>query len=84
MQVMVYNGALDIICGLPLAEAMLQSLEWAGSAEYFAAPKIQWKVNAADKEVAGYVRLARNLYQVFICLMNITPAPQYSVFTMIE
>ena len=80
---MVYNGALDIICGLPLAEAMLQSLEWAGSAEYLVAPKIQWKVNASDKEVAGYVRQAHNLYQVFLCQMNITPAA-YSIFTIIE
>lgn len=62
---MVYNGALDIICGLPLAETMLQSLEWSGSAEYSVAPKIHWKVHPSDKEVAGYVRQARNLYQVF-------------------
>ena len=64
LQVMLYNGDLDIICGVPLTEAMLQTFEWSDSAQYRVAPKLHWRVDPSDKEIAGYVRHVRNFYQV--------------------
>ncbi len=61
---MLYNGNLDIICGLPLNEAMLQQLDWYGLSEYRTANKFSWKVTPNDSDVAGYVRNVHNFYQV--------------------
>ncbi len=63
---MIYNGNLDIICGLPLEEAVLQELDWLGLPAYKAANKFAWRVEQNDSDVAGYVRTVRNLYQVTV------------------
>ncbi len=63
---MIYNGNLDVVCGVPLEEATLQTLDWDGLPEYRSAQKQIWKVSPNDTEVAGYVRHVRNLYQVVI------------------
>lgn len=65
-RVMIYNGQLDIICGLPLTESYLYKLQWSGAAEYKNASKVIWKVDDADDEVAGYVRYAKNFVQVAV------------------
>ncbi len=74
---MLYNGNLDIICGLPLDEATLRQLEWDGQDEYKAAPRLVWKVSENDTDVAGYVRHARSLYQVAVrSAGHMTPVDQ--------
>ena len=61
---MMYNGNLDIICGLPLEEVVLQQLDWNGLSAYKNANKISWKVCQNDSDVAGYVRNVDHFYQV--------------------
>ena len=68
---MLYNGNLDIICGLPLVEATLQTLDWEGLREYRAAQKLIWRVQPNDTEVAGYIRHVHNLYQVLLFFPHI-------------
>ena len=63
-QVMFYNGALDVICSLSAEEAVLDNMDWDLRDLYEKAPKKIWRVQSADKEVAGYVHHVRNLYQV--------------------
>ncbi|XP_046585302.1 probable serine carboxypeptidase CPVL isoform X4 [Haliotis rubra] len=64
--VLIYNGQLDIIIAVPLTEAWLQTVPWKGLEEYKKAPKLIWKVNPNDTEVAGYVRQVGNFYQVIV------------------
>ena len=66
LQVLMYTGQLDIIVAIPLTEAFLMTVPWDGLPEYKAADRLVWKINPADKEVAGYVRQVRNFYQVGI------------------
>ena len=63
---MIYNGNLDIVCGLPPEEAMLQTLDWNGLPDYRAAQKQVWRVLPNDTDVAGYVRHVQRLYQVAV------------------
>ncbi|XP_046585303.1 probable serine carboxypeptidase CPVL isoform X5 [Haliotis rubra] len=65
-EVLIYNGQLDIIIAVPLTEAWLQTVPWKGLEEYKKAPKLIWKVNPNDTEVAGYVRQVGNFYQVIV------------------
>ena len=62
-QVMVYSGQLDVIIAFPQTEAFLNALEWSGKYIYSTAPRQIWKVN---DDVAGYVRVAKNLIQVMV------------------
>jgi vitellogenic carboxypeptidase-like protein len=76
-RVLVYNGQLDIIIGAPLTETFLPTVQWHGQAAYAAADREVWKVNAADEEVAGYVREVSNLSQVVVRgAGHIAPADQ--------
>ena len=70
-RVMIYNGQLDIICGLPLTEAYLQQLAWKNSEAYKKADRLVWKVTPNDTEVAGYVRIVGNFSQVAVRLGTI-------------
>ena len=63
MQVLLYNGQLDLIVGGPLTESFLQVLKWSGQSEYLKADKKVWKI---DDDVAGYVRAVNSFYQVSI------------------
>ncbi len=38
-QVLLYNGQLDIIVGVPLTESMLQVLQWSGRDAYLKADR---------------------------------------------
>ena len=60
---MVYSGQLDVIIAFPQTEAFLNALEWSGKNIYAMAPRKIWKVN---NDVAGYVRVAKNLTQVMV------------------
>ena len=60
--VLIYNGALDLICGAPLTENYIQLLEWEGNAAWNAAPKALWHDTAyPGGAIAGYARAASNL-----------------------
>lgn len=63
---MMYTGQLDIIVAIPLTEAFLQTVPWSGLKEYQNADRKVWKVNDADREVAGYVRQVGNFSQVSV------------------
>ena len=64
LQVMIYNGQLDIIIAVPLTEAWLQTVQWKGLPDYKNANRMVWKINPSDIEVAGWVRQVGNFYQV--------------------
>ena len=58
-RVMIYNGALDIICGAPLTERYVALLEWPGAAALYATPRAVWPdAELNDGTVAGFVRAA--------------------------
>ena len=61
---MLYTGQLDVIVALPLTEAMLQTVPWAGLDQYQHTKRSVWRVQPGDTEVAGYVRNVKNFYQV--------------------
>ncbi|XP_055334686.1 probable serine carboxypeptidase CPVL [Paramacrobiotus metropolitanus] len=65
-KVLIYNGQLDIICGLPLTENYINQMDWSGADAYKTAKKIIWKVDDTDKEVAGYVRQVNKFFQVAV------------------
>ena len=65
---MLYSGQLDIIVAAPLTEAMLQTVPWKYLPEYKTTKKLVWKVSPSDTEVAGYVRVTKQFYQVQILL----------------
>lgn len=52
-KVMLYNGQLDIICAPVLTQNFLSKLNWKGVNSYLDAPKIIWKVDQDDLEIAG-------------------------------
>ena len=68
---MIYNGQLDMICGVSSEEAVLQVLDWYGLSEYLNANKFSWKVSPNDTEVAGYVRNVDNFYQVILQFQSV-------------
>ena len=63
MQVLIYNGQLDVIIPYAQTENFLNALEWSGKYIYAMAPREIWKV---QDDVAGYVRKAKNLTQVMV------------------
>ncbi|KAL5006260.1 hypothetical protein ScPMuIL_015066 [Solemya velum] len=63
---LLYSGQLDIIVAAPLTEAFLMTVQWSGQGKYKQAPKLIWKVNETDTEVAGYVRQVNSFYQVIV------------------
>lgn len=63
---MTYNGQLDILDAYPLTVEYLEQLDWSGAQEYKNSTRHIWKVKSNDDEVAGYVRLVRNLVEVLV------------------
>jgi hypothetical protein len=53
IQVLIYNGQLDIILGPALSEKFIKTIIWSGSEEYRRVERKIWKVNS---KLAGYVR----------------------------
>ena len=89
LQVMIYNGQLDIIIAVPLTEAWLQTVQWKGLPEYKNASRFVWKINPSDTEVAGWVRQVQNFYQVsaetltrFLCIIAMGPPKGVREFLM--
>ncbi|XP_064401479.1 probable serine carboxypeptidase CPVL [Halichondria panicea] len=62
-KVLLYNGQLDIIVGVPLTESMLQVLQWSGRDAYLKADRQVWKIG---DDVAGYVRTVNKFMQVVV------------------
>lgn len=58
VKVMIYSGQLDIICATPMTNTLIDSLKWKGAEKYANAPRIIWKVDPDDDEVAGYIKQA--------------------------
>ncbi len=69
MQVLLYNGNVDLICPLVATEGTLATLQWNSLPLYRSASKQSWKVNSTDSDVAGYVRQVENLIQVGIDIL---------------
>ncbi|XP_048749568.2 probable serine carboxypeptidase CPVL isoform X2 [Ostrea edulis] len=65
-KVMFYNGQLDIIIPVPMTEYFLLSVDWSGKDLYRTTDRLIWRVNPDDKEVAGYVRIVKNFFQVIV------------------
>eukprot|EP01121_Diplochlamys_sp_Union-15-3_P003123 TRINITY_DN1296_c0_g1_i1.p1 TRINITY_DN1296_c0_g1~~TRINITY_DN1296_c0_g1_i1.p1 ORF type:complete len:482 (-),score=105.44 TRINITY_DN1296_c0_g1_i1:24-1397(-) len=65
-KVLLYNGQNDVILSAPVAEAYMLQLNWTGSDEYRAAPKLVWKVDKNDMFPAGYAREVKNFRQVVV------------------
>lgn len=65
-KVMFYNGQLDIIIPVPMTEAFLLTVPWSGLQKYMEADRLIWRVNPADREVAGFVRQVGSFYQVVV------------------
>ncbi|KAF6024489.1 CPVL [Bugula neritina] len=63
-KVLMYSGMLDIIVALPLTEAFLNTVPWQGLDGYKNATRQIWKMEDTDVDVAGYVRIYKNLVQV--------------------
>jgi vitellogenic carboxypeptidase-like protein len=58
----VYNGALDLICGAPLTERYIQLLNWPGNTFFNEQPKVIWHDPAyPGGAVSGYARAGGNL-----------------------
>lgn len=63
VDVLFYNGQLDVICAYPMAENFLRMLSFGGSEEYKNAVRQVYRV---DGEVAGYLKRAVNLREMMI------------------
>ena len=64
LQVLLYNGQLDVIVGGPLTEHFLLVLQWGGADAFAQAERKVWKIKPDDVEVAGFVRQSNNFSQV--------------------
>ena len=62
---MIYSGQLDVIVSALSTELFLNKLQWSGVDEYLRTQKIIWKTLSMPSEVAGYVRQAKTLTQVY-------------------
>lgn len=76
-KVLIYSGQLDIIIGAPLTELFLPEVEWSGQHAYKKAERKIWRVDPADADVAGYVRVVGNFTQSIVRgAGHIVPADQ--------
>jgi vitellogenic carboxypeptidase-like protein len=60
-KVLIYNGALDLICGAPLTERYVSVMDWPGAPSFSAARRSVWlDPQFSDGTVSGYVRAAES------------------------
>jgi vitellogenic carboxypeptidase-like protein len=64
VRALIYNGALDLICGAPLTLRYIDELAYPDAAAFRAAPKVIWHDVGAAGTVAGYARTAGALTNV--------------------
>lgn len=65
-KVLLYNGQLDIIVGVPLTQAYLQVLPWSGLDQYLNTTKTVWRITPSDVEAAGYARTVGDFVQLVV------------------
>ncbi|GAB6021027.1 hypothetical protein CHUAL_003664 [Chamberlinius hualienensis] len=65
-RILLYNGQVDVICAYYLTVNMINSLNWNGAADYRNASRGIWKVDAADNEIAGYVKNVNNFWEILV------------------
>eukprot|EP01100_Stratorugosa_tubuloviscum_P010006 TRINITY_DN423_c0_g3_i1.p1 TRINITY_DN423_c0_g3~~TRINITY_DN423_c0_g3_i1.p1 ORF type:complete len:460 (-),score=215.31 TRINITY_DN423_c0_g3_i1:120-1499(-) len=66
-RVMIYNGQNDIILGPVAMERFLRTVNWSGKDQYLKADRAIWRLPAPNNvQVAGYVRLVKQFYQVIV------------------
>ncbi|XP_074658819.1 putative serine carboxypeptidase CPVL isoform X2 [Tubulanus polymorphus] len=63
---LIYSGQLDVIIAFPLTEQFLRMLNWRGQTRYLKTERHIWRIHPNDREVAGFVRVVDNLYQVMV------------------
>ncbi len=63
LQVMFYNGQLDVIIPYTTTENFISKLRWHGDEKYRRVPRQIWRVSG---EVAGYAREVGNFRQVMV------------------
>ncbi len=66
LPVLLYNGALDLICGAPLTERYVPLLQWGGQAQWNASPKVLWHDVDLPGAISGYSRSYANLNHVIM------------------
>ena len=65
LRVLIYNGALDLICGAPLTERYVPLLQWPGAAAFNATPKALWHDPIyPGGAISGYARETNNFVNV--------------------
>lgn len=65
-KIVIYSGQLDVIIGAALTERFLPTVQWSGQTDYTTAERMVWRISDSDPDVAGFVRVAKNLQQVII------------------
>ncbi|GAB6021026.1 hypothetical protein CHUAL_003663 [Chamberlinius hualienensis] len=65
-RVLLYNGQLDVVCAYYLTINMVDSLRWKGAAKYRNAKRHIWRVDPADKQIAGYVKNVDNFWEIMV------------------
>ena len=69
LEVMIYNGNLDVIVHVPGMNKVVNSLEWDGRDEFRGSEQGQfwiWNEDTGDGELAGYVTAGGNLTYVIV------------------
>ncbi|XP_045683966.1 probable serine carboxypeptidase CPVL isoform X2 [Phyllostomus hastatus] len=66
LEVLLYNGQLDVLLPASLTERFLMVMNWKGSQEYRRVERKIWKILKSDQEVAGYVRQVGNFHQLIV------------------
>ena len=80
-RVLAYNGAWDGVVGAAVSEPLYAGLDWPGNAAFNALPRHPYKVDPADEQVAGYVRVVTSGGATFVRVVvrnagHILPADQ--------
>lgn len=61
--IIFFFGQVDVICGYPMGEKFLRSLQWSGQAAYLNATRTLWYEGG---ELAGYKKGNYNLFDVLV------------------
>lgn len=65
-KVMLYSGATDLDVPHSCTKNMIKTFKWSGSCDWYWAPKVIWKVDKTDTEVAGYAKCLKKFCHVTV------------------
>lgn len=65
-RVMLYNGATDYDCSQPGTKNMINYMTWSGANDWYSAPKVIWRLNKNDTDVAGYAKCVKQFCHVTV------------------